>query len=205
MNATELTVRPISAGEWLPDRCLGGGEPFDPRGCEAKAGCSSLYWFYTHGNREKLEELYREVIEKYGGCGFVTWEGDKVVACHTFFPREVAQRTKFFGWGTDEDTADKTLVHNCITMVRGRYFRKGICSGLVRHSLEWARTNGWRRFEVHLVLPDCDEGWQGEQKTCRTFWEKLGFEVYRSQEADEETQRLFGVDQRHSMVLALDA
>lgn len=134
----------------------------------------------------------------------MTWEGDNVIAYHNFFPREMAQEIKFFGWGTEEDTHEKTLVHNCLTMVRGRYFRKGICSSLVKHSLEWAKQNGWKRFEVHLVLPDCEKGWQGEQKTCRTFWEKLRFQVYRSQEADEETRRIFEVDTRYSMFITFN-
>ena len=204
MAGTEYVIRPISAAEWLPDRCLGGGEPFDPRASEPQPGCSSLDWFYTHGSRKKLEALYREALQEYGGCGFVTWEGEKVVAYHNFFPREMARRIKFYGWGADGDVHPQTLVHNCLTMVRNRYFRKGICSALVRRSLQWATEQGWKRFEVHLVLPDFEKGWQGEQKTCRTFWEKLGFRVYRSQDADEETRRIFGVDERYSMFLTLN-
>jgi len=203
MNTSEFVIRPISFDEWLPDRCLGGGQPFDPNAYSPEAGCSSLDWFYTHGSREKLEQIYREAIQDYGGCGFVTWDGNKVIAYHTFFPRKIAQKIKFFGWGTQEDTQKNTLVHNCITMVRGAYFRKGICSNLVRHSLKWAKENGWSRFEVHLVLPDCEEGWKSEQKTCRTFWEKLGFQVYRTEEADEGTRNAFSVDKRYSMYLTL--
>ena len=203
MRASKFIIRPIRVDEWLPDRCLGGGVPFDAKVCEPEAGCSSIDWFYTHGSREKLEEIYQRAIREYGGCGFVTWEGDKVVAYHNFFPREMARQIKFFGWGTDEDNTEETLVHNCLTMVRGKYFRRGVCSSLVKYSLVWAKENGWERFEVHLVLPDCEEGWHGEQKTCRTFWEKLGFRVYRTQEADAETRHLFGVDVRYSMFLNL--
>ncbi len=204
MNSADFIIRPICKDEWLPDRCLVSQEPFDPKAHQRQAGCSSLDWFFTHGSREKLEEIYTRAIDEYGGCGFVTWEADKVVAYHTFFPREIAQQIKFFGWGTDEDTDPKTLVHNCITLVRGKYRRRGIGTSLVKHSLQWAKENGWQRFEVHLVLPDCDEGWKGEQKTCRTFWEKLGFQVYRSEEADDETKELFGVNERFSMYLGLD-
>ena len=146
----------------------------------------------------------RQALEQCRGCGFVTWENDNVVAYHNYFPREMAQQIKFFGWGTDEGVYENTFVHNCLTMVRGRYFRQGICSRLVEHSLAWAKDNGWRRFEVHFVLPDCEKGWQGEQKTCRTFWEKLDFQAYRQEKADEETVGIFGVDRRYSMFLALN-
>ncbi len=203
-DTLRFEIRPISSDEWLPDRCLGGGKPFDPKANQSESGCTSLDEFYTHGSREKLEGIYRKTIEQFGGCGFVTWEGDKVVAYHNFFPREMAQETRFFGWGAEEDTFPKTLVHNCLTMVRDGYFRKGICSSLVEHSLKWAKENGWKRFEVHLVLPDCENGWQGEQKTCRSFWEKLDFQVYRTQEANEDTRRIYGVDMRFSMFINLN-
>ena len=204
INISKMVIKPISADTWLPDRCLGGGQAFDPRVHTPESGCTSLDWFYIYGSREKLEVIYRQAIEEYGGCGFVTWEEHSVIAYHNFFPREMAREIRFFGWGTEEDTHERTLVHNCLTMVRGPYFRRGICSTLVRRSLAWAKEKGWQRFEVHLVLPDCQKGWRGEQKTCRTFWEKLGFRVYRSQEADEETRRIFGVDTRYSMFLGLN-
>ncbi len=203
MNTSEFLIKPISFTEWLPDRCLGGGQPFDPNAYPPEAGCSSLDWFYTHGSREKLEEIYREAIRDDGGCGFITWHGKKVIAYHTFFSRNIAQKIKFFGWGSMEDTQESTLVHNCLTMIKGAYFRQGICSNLVRHSLRWAIENGWSRFEVHHVLPDCEEGWKSEQKSCRTFWEKLGFEIYRVEEADEETRKTFLIDKRFSMYLTL--
>ena len=203
MNTSEFVIRPIRLDQWLPDRCLGSGRPFDPDAHPPEAGCSSLDWFHTHGSREKLEAIYRQAIKDDGGCGFVTWHDDKVIAYHTFFSRKIAQKIKFFGWGSQEDTHEKTLVHNCLTMVKGSYLRKGVCSNLVKHSLKWAKESGWSRFEVHLVLPDCEEGWNSEQKTCSPFWEKLGFEIYRTEEADEETRKTFPVDRRFSMYLTL--
>ncbi|MHC4690443.1 MAG: GNAT family N-acetyltransferase, partial [Planctomycetota bacterium] len=86
-----------------------------------------------------------------------------------------------------------------ITSIRGPYRRKGIGSSLIKHSLKWCKKQGWKRFEVHLVLLDCAEGWKGEQKACKTFWDKLGFKVFRTEEADEETKSYFGVDERYSL------
>ena len=203
MDISKLEIKPISVDEWLPDRCLVWDEPFDPGENEPQAGCASLERFCTHGNRSKLENIYKEAIGSFGGCGFVVWEKKKVVAYHTFFPREMAQRIKFFGWGVEKDILPQTIVHNCITSIRGPYRRKGIGSSLIKHSLKWCKEQGWKRFEVHLVLPDCAEGWKGEQKTCKTFWDKLGFKVFRTEDVDEETKNHFGVDERYSMFINL--
>lgn len=223
MSELDLDIRPIAMDEWLPDRCLGGGIPIDARQLEPEAGCSSLCWFYTatalgisreealarpleeikkeadgHPScRDMLVGLYRETIEKHGGCGFVAWLDNKIIGYHNFFPREIARRVKFFGWGTDEDNTSQTLVHNCVTHVRGKYSRKKIGTRLVKRSLAWAKENGWKRFEVHLVFPDVEDGFQSEQKSCRTFWKKLGLSIYRTKE-DEGTKDLETGEQLHS-------
>lgn len=228
MHELDLDIRPIAMDEWLPDRCLGGGKPIDPAKLRPEAGCSSLCWFYTatamgisreeslarplyeiheaaYKNpacREMLVELYREAIEQHGGCGFVAWLDGKIVGYHNFFPRKVASRVRFFGWGEDAGDYPQTLVHNCITHVRGDYSRKKIGTRLAQASLSWAKENGWKRFEAHLVLPDVEDGFQSEQKSCRTFWEKLGLSVYRTEE-DERAREHYGVPVRHSMAADL--
>lgn len=203
LHELNLDIRPISLDEWLPDRCLGGGIPLDPKDLFAEAGCSSLNWFYTYGIREKLVKIYREAIEEYGGCGFVAWLNNKIVGYHNFFPREMARKIKFFGWGKQEDASPYTLVHNCVTHIRGGYSRKKIGTRLVKHSLSWGKQNGWKRFEVHLVLPDIEDGYRNEQKSCRTFWEKLGLTVFRTEPASERTRNCYSVDVRYSMAVNL--
>lgn len=229
MNDLDLDIRPITMDEWLPDRCLGGGKPIDPSKLTLQAGCTSLCLFYTAtalgisrqesltqpadeikkkadrepACRSMLVELYRETIEKHGGCGFVAWYEGKIVGYHNFFPRNIARRIKFFGWGEDIDSSKLTLIHNCITHIRGDYRRKKIGTRLARTSLTWAKENGWERFEVHLVLPDVENGFRNEQKSCRTFWEKLGLTVFRTFSSDEETQKVYGVPVRHSMAVDL--
>lgn len=198
-------IRPIRAGEWLPDRCMPSGEPLDPKTVTREAGCSSLNSFYTKGSREKLETLYRKVLDCTGCCGFVAWIGGRIVGYNNFFPREVAQDIEFYGWGRQEDDTSSTLVHNCISIIRNAdYRRKRIGTSLIACSLDWAKQNGWKRFEVHLVLPDIPAGFENEQKSCQTFWEKFGFEVFRSEESSVETKNAYEVDVRHSMALDLD-
>jgi hypothetical protein len=204
MSPETIEIRPIKVDEWLPDRCLKGMGPFDPACHLPQAGCPSLNYFREIG-REGLVQLYTSVIEQYGCCGFVAWDGGKVIAYHNFFPLEVAKEVKFYGYdGAEPYLSEKTLVHNCLTIVRGGYLRKGISGRLVGGSVSWAKSNGWKRFDVHMVLPDCEKGWQSDQKSCLPFWERLGFEVFSEYPADSETQKFYGVTKRYSMCLHLN-
>jgi len=194
-----IHIRPIKPDEWLPDRCLTGSEPFDPASDSPGIGCSSLNCLKSN-TRESLEQLYKLAINKYGGCGFIAWEENKVIAYHNFFPREIAQEIKFYGYGVDSNQTPKTLVHNCLTIVKGTYLRRGISTRLVKKSIAWAETNGWERFEIHSVLPDCEQGWQ-DQKSCLSFWEQFGFSVFCEYDADDITKEYYGVSKRYSMYL----
>ncbi|HUX94170.1 MAG TPA: hypothetical protein VMV47_00445, partial [Bacteroidales bacterium] len=93
---------------------------------------------------------------------------------------------------------------NCLTIVKGDYLRKGISSRLVKESIYWAKTNDWKRFEVHLVLPDCEKGWQSDQKSCLSFWQRFGFNIFKEYDADKETEQYYGVTKRYSLYLPLD-
>lgn len=195
-----IEIRPIRPDEWLPDRCLTGSEPFDPGLCLPEAGCPSLN--RTGKNtRRSLVQLYESTIEKYGACGFIAWHKNKVIAYHTFFPKEVAERIKFYGYGSE--SPDTTLIHNCLTIIKGNYLRKGISSRLVKESINWAKNNGWKRFEVHLVLPDCKKGWQSNQKGCLSFWEQFGFRVYKEYEAEDNIKEYYKVTKIYSVYLPL--
>ncbi|QQO07708.1 GNAT family N-acetyltransferase [Breznakiella homolactica] len=196
------TIKPITLDGWLPDRCLSGQEPFDPVSCPPEAGCPGINYSIKH-NRETLERLYRSAIETYGGCGFITWERDRVIACHTFFPLQMAKDIKFYGHGSGADSSGRVLVHNCLTAVGGDYARKGIGSRLVTASLDWAKANGWDRFEVHRVLPASEKGWRADQKSCLPFWERFGFRVFREYEAEPEAEAYYGVKKQYSLCLAV--
>jgi GNAT superfamily N-acetyltransferase len=58
--------------------------------------------------------------------------------------------------------------------------RKGIGISLIKASLSWGKTNGWKRFEVHQVMPDDPENFETMQKSAVSFWRKLGFDTYRT-------------------------
>jgi GNAT superfamily N-acetyltransferase len=203
MIADTIKIKPIKLDEWLPDRCLNGIEPFDPKSYSTEPGCPSLNYFQKN-NRESLEQIYQLTINKYGGCGFVAWDNDKIIAYHNFFPIEIAKQIKFYGYGFDLAYTDNTLIHNCLTIVKGDYLRKGISSRLVKKSIDWAKANDWKRFEVHLVLPDCEKGWQSDQKSCLSFWKRFGFRIFKEYKADKETEQYYGVTKRYSIYLSLD-
>ncbi|MBN1997940.1 GNAT family N-acetyltransferase [candidate division KSB1 bacterium] len=200
-------IRSISLDEWLPDRCMPAGDPFDPTALIPEHGCGSLAAHcqkFAPGDRRLLEGLYRDVLDRYGCCGFVAWYEGKIVGYNNFFPREIAKDIRFYGWGTDEDIASNTLVHNCISILRNDNFRRrGIGTNLMLHSLRWGKSQGWERMEVHLVLPNIASGFANEQKSGQAFWEKLGFSVFRSEEANSATKEIYGVNERYSMAVDL--
>lgn len=202
MNIDIVSIRPIKLNEWLPDRCLNFSEPFDPKSYLPESGCPSLN-YNRKMSRETLVQLYQLSINTFGGCGFVAWDKDKVIAYHNFFPAEIAQNIKFYGYGFDSARSEATLVHHCLTIVKGDYMRKGISSRLVKESIHWGKINRWKRFEVHLTLPDCEKGWRSDQKSCLSFWKQFGFRIFQEYDADEETERFYGVTKRYSMYLPL--
>ncbi len=177
-------TRSISPDEWLPDRCIPPGAPLDPANLKPEHGCESLAEHcekLAPGSRELLEGLYRDTIDRFGCCGFVAWSERKIVGYNNFFPREVACDMKFHGWGTDQDAEQSTLVHNCISVLQNpTYRRKVIGTSLIKASLSWGKTNGWKRFEVHQVMPDDPENFETMQKSAVSFWRKLGFDTYRT-------------------------
>lgn len=203
----QYQIRPIRPHEWLPDRCMPDGEPLDPARLTPQCGCPSLSEHcekFAPSSREKIVSLYEDALARFGCCGFVAWAGERVAGYINFFPREIANNVRFYGWGTPEDTASLTFFHNCISIPRNSdHRRKGIGTALLRHSLQWGKDNGWKRMEVHFVLPEVEGGFAKEQKSGQTFWEKLGFHVFKTIPACDATKKLYGVDERYSMAVDL--
>lgn len=169
----DCEIRPISPGEWLPDRCMPAGAPLDPAELKPEPGRASLAHRcekFTPGSRGLLEGLYRAALSHVGCCGFVAWYEGKIVGYNGFFPREIAADIRFYGWGTEVDTAPKTLVHNCVSILRNDAFgRKGIGTNLMLHSLRWGTSHGWERIKVHPVLPNAASCFANEQKAGQAF------------------------------------
>ena len=198
-------IRQITIEEWLPDRCLSITEPFIPYDLPPEAGCPSLHHTFQNNSREQMVAWYREALERFECCGFVAWMGNAVIGHNTFFPQSIAHKIQFYGWGQKEDSSPTTLIHNCISILHNPDFHhKSIGSQLIKNSLEWAKRNGWKRFEVHNVLPATPSGFISEQKSTEMFWKKFGFQIFRTEEGCQETKEFYGVNTRYSMALELD-
>ena len=139
-------IRPIRLEEWLPDRCMPEGDPLDPDVLTPGCGCGSLSEHcekFAPGSRESLVSLYEDALARFGCCGFVAWVGKRIAGYSNFFPREIASDVRFYGWGGPEDAAPHTLIHNCISILRNpEHRRKGVGTGLIKHSLRWGKENG---------------------------------------------------------------
>ena len=165
-------IRPIASGQWLPDRCLRMRGGFDPRQAPPEAGCERLQGWFTHGNRDRLVALYEDCLLLHGCCGFVAWDGPLVVGYNTFFPRDWAPTRAVPG---REGRQPGTLHHHCISVVEGEQVgEEAIAARLIRHTLDWARHNGWERFEVQAVLPTNPACRRALGVHNRAFWERLG-------------------------------
>ncbi|MFW9854302.1 MAG: GNAT family N-acetyltransferase [Candidatus Thorarchaeota archaeon] len=201
----EIRYLPITADQWFPDRCLSIKQPLSVYRIKPETGCPSLSLFYTQGDRKILEDLYQGALERYGCCGHLAWQGDQVIGFNTFFPWELSRRIKFYGWGSDQIKAPgETLIHNCISLINhSKYRRKQIGSNLIKYSLNWGRNNGWKRFEVYNVLPNNNEAFTSEQKSCVSFWEKLGFSVFHTEKASDELNKLYNIHRVFYMYIGL--
>ena len=177
----ETDIRPIMADEYLPDRCM-RPQPLDPRTAKRQQGCTSLSRAGNLGT--DLQTFFTGVLKAYEGCGFVAWDGPLVVGHITFFPTEVADRVRFWGWGHNDIPSRRALVINCITLCENhKYRKKGIGTKLAQVSVDWAHTHDWPRIEVHRVYTGegtCSPAWGGLQKGCKPFWDSIGFEVFRT-------------------------
>ncbi|MDR2036944.1 MAG: GNAT family N-acetyltransferase [Bacteroidales bacterium] len=205
MNAV-YEIRPICIEEWLPDRCMSIKEPLEIHNLIPQHGCPNLLFDKSQiRDRTGFEAFYHDVLNRFTCCGFIAWEKDRIIGYTNFFPHEIARKIKFYGWGETEEEQPDTLIHHCISIVRNPDYRHiGIGSSLIRHSLEWAKTNQWRRYEVHHVLPDIDKGTVSEQKSVLSFWKKFGFSIIGEEEADEKTRKYYGVNKRYSLALDIN-
>jgi len=154
----------------------------------------------THGwcKSRVAMEFMREMVQRYGTCALLAWQGEKVVGHIRFYPMTVARLVaKNASAGQDpspgldptsacEPERDAgTLWVQCV-MTCPSYqdsegaalagARKGVGLRLARALVLWARERGWRRI---VKVAHCDLDWfYGVQGGGgRAFWEKVGFEV----------------------------
>ena len=138
--------------------------------------------FAWYGERAKQirRKFFTEVRAKYGNCVLFAWDHEKIVGFLIFLPKLVARK---LGLKTspEDELIDKTLVYVCMQIV-SQYRNKGIGTKTVNALITWARQNGWKRIEVHMVGNDTGEAEAWRWKWALPKWKRMGFRITRKYE-----------------------
>jgi len=159
------------------------------------------------GTAGQKREFMREMIERYGTCAILAWEGREVVGHLRFLPMRVA---RLIGQtepcpvldamkACEPEEDEGTLWVQCVMTSRPYASSERIVGGkgpasrtmleagarrgrglkLARALISWAREHGWKRIVkvAHCDL-DCMYGVVGGGG--KAFWEKAGFRVVRT-------------------------
>lgn len=187
-------IRPISSSEWLPDRCLRSSGAFDPQKSGQQAGCQRLQAFFSGGRRDRLVALYEDCLLRHGCCGFVAWDGPMVIGYNTFFPKDWSP-TRPAPRAAPREPG--TLSHHCISVAQAAQIgEESIAAELMKRTFDWARQNGWERFEVQAVFPANPACKMAIDLYGRQFWEKLGLRAI----GETDPNRAFDIIQSVAML-----
>ena len=150
--------------------------------------------------RDRNVPLLRRIIDVYGSCAMLAWDGERVVGFLRFYPKALStmaeagqmclqqafpagptERLVEQQWPSQEELADKSLSVHCLmtgspSQEENPYQRKGLGTSLVHELVHWARDNGWERIET-VAYEDLPVLYEITGSAGLTFWEKLGFEV----------------------------
>jgi ribosomal protein S18 acetylase RimI-like enzyme len=153
--------------------------------------------------RARNVPLLLKLTDVYGACAVVAREGERIVGTLRFYPRAVWTLARSEGFclqqpfpsGPPQDLAgrafcpldaleDRTLAVHCLAVgqpgARGDpRRRKGLGSRMVRTLIDWARPRGWRAIEATTHV-DLDLLYDISGTAGRHFWERLGFQVVRT-------------------------
>jgi hypothetical protein len=178
--------------------------PAHPWSDETIVALSQEYKSISEGWRgDPAREFMREMIQRYGTCAMLAWEGGKVVGQLRFYPLSISQllakaapdKQPCVAAALEFEADPGALGVQCVMASRpyigpepdtssGRNWpsmaeagaRKGLGLRLVLALIAWAREHGWKRIvkRAHADL-DCMYGQYGGGG--KAFWEKAGFRV----------------------------
>lgn len=151
-----------------------------------------------------FRRFHKELMKRYGNSAILAWSGDEIVGFANFYPAALQPPVALcpdvdsepegkFGETQWPDSPGDTLSISCVNISRA-FQRKGIGTKLVRHVIDWARENGYRRI---LAGANDTQWWI----PCRPFWEELGFRVKETEEFPEPRED--GEVRVHTMELLL--
>lgn len=147
---------------------------------------------------------YSELVEAYGTCAILAWQGRSVVGFLPFRPKDCGlPELPFCIHYFDPEEPDlecveqatpiplsemdrKMLEVRCLS-VRSSLHRQGLGSEMARYLIAWARENGWQRIEG-WAFAQSDFSWLPDI----AFWEKAAFKRGTARvfdESDPETSQ----------------
>lgn len=191
----EVVIEPMTE-EFILWRCLHGGS-LSRDSIDWWPSDSKMPWEHF---RARNVPLIRKLIEAYGTCAILAYDGEEVVGQLRFYPKAVCSMERA-GWlclqqdysaGPAEDLTDssfpalaqmedKTLVVHCLMtgspeQKENPYQRKGIGTRMVRALIKWAKATGWEGIEADS-FEDIPLIYEVTGSAGHTFWEKLGFRI----------------------------
>jgi hypothetical protein len=194
-----LIIEPMRR-DFMLWRCLHAG-PLSPETIDDPAPHPQIDWPST---RARNVPLLNALMETYGTCAIVARDGDKAVGTLRFYPKPLVSSSAE-GSGLclqqappagprdagaarvlppREVLPERTLFVHCLMVVStpdqpARYRRKGLATRMALELIRWAGNEGWDAIEAHayeeIPMLYAIAGVAGKR-----FWEKLGFQVVRS-------------------------
>ena len=181
-------------------RCLHDG-PLSKDTIERWDPDSGIPW---NDFRSRNVPLLEKLVDTYGTCMILAKDGKDVVGMLFFVPKAVLSMdgAGFFclqqnppggpsvnfserSFPSPEEIRDKTLTVRCIMtgspkVSENPYQRKGIGTRMARTLIRWAREHGWQGVEARS-FEDLPTLYAHTGNAGRTFWEKLGFAIRKTE------------------------
>jgi len=165
---------------WIINECITHG-PIEPR--------HGVVW--SHSDRctrllipgDEYENTMKELMEKYGNCAVIAWDGKLALGHMIFVPKIEARNNKMLYYEKMNETSydDKTLVIQAVGFcsIGGHEYRHhGIGRAMGEMILEWAKLNRWKSVQIYGAPSGLFPwAWLDSCMPPLQFWEKLGFQI----------------------------
>jgi GNAT superfamily N-acetyltransferase len=193
-----IIIEPMTA-EFILWRCLHRG-PLSRENIDSWPPDEAEAW---RNHRAVNVPILRKLIETYGTCAMLAWDGDKVVGFVRFYPKALfsiqeagllcLQQAHPAGPSGDfvkapfpplKEIHERTLIVHCLMtgspfQDENPYQRKGIGTRMVRELMQWAKDRDWESIEAKS-FEDIPLLYEHTGNAGRTFWAKLGFRLVQT-------------------------
>ena len=199
MEPDRIVIEPM-AEPFILWRCLHRG-PLSPASIEQWPSGDGLPWPTF---RARNLPLPKKLVATYGTCAMLARDGEQVVGFLRFYPKAIASLEEAGGLCLQqaspagpsarlvemrfpplEEMPDKVLTVHCLMsgspqQERNPYQRQGIGTRLVQALAAWARAEGGQAIEA-TAYEDLSIIYAVTGQAGKRFWEKLGFQLVRTE------------------------